>query len=91
MKFNFTLTFNRGEAMKTVSMLDLRRNAERIIAQVQKGQRVILTRRGKPVARLEPIIDEAPDAEDPFYSLTELAEAGDSLTNGQIDEVVYGQ
>ena len=36
--------------MKTVSMLDFRHHAEKIIDQVQKGQRMILTRRGKPVA-----------------------------------------
>ncbi len=76
--------------MKKISMLDFRLHAERIIAQVQKGQRMILTRRGKPVARLEPIVDGTPDSEDPFYSLTDLAEAGDSLTNAQIDESLYG-
>lgn len=77
--------------MKTVSMLDFRRDAERIIGQVQKGQRMILTRRGKPVARLEPIEAAPPHTDDPFYSLTELAESGPSLTNAQIDELVYGQ
>jgi prevent-host-death family protein len=77
--------------MKKVSMLDFRLDAERIIAQVQKGQRMILTRRGKPVARLEPIADDAPDSEDPFYSLSDLAERGDSLTNAQIDGLLYGQ
>ena len=69
--------------MKKVSMVDFRRHAERIIAQVQKGQCIILTRYGKPVARLEPIT-ETPVSDDPFYSLTDLAEAGDSLTNPQI-------
>jgi antitoxin (DNA-binding transcriptional repressor) of toxin-antitoxin stability system len=77
--------------MKKISMLDFRLHAERVIAQIQKGQRMILTRRGKPVARLEPIVDEAPAAEDPFYSLTGLAESGASLTNSQIDAVVYGE
>ncbi len=81
--------------MKTVSMLDFRLDAERIIAQVQKGQRLILTRRGKPVARLEPIEDEIVE-EDPFYSLADLAhggrkaQPGDSLSNAQIDQAVYG-
>ncbi len=78
--------------MKTVTMLELRRHAEKIIAQVQKGQPMILTRRGKPVARIEPILSAAIDGEDPFYSLDELAEAGDSsLTNAEIDDIVYGQ
>jgi prevent-host-death family protein len=77
--------------MKRISMVDFRLHAERIITQVQKGQRMILTRRGKPVARLEPIVDETPDRDDPFYSLTELADRGDSLSNARIDELLYGQ
>jgi prevent-host-death family protein len=78
--------------MKTVSMLDFRKNAERIIAQVQKGQRMILTCRGKPVARLEPIVNETAQGDDPFYTLSELsAGGGESLTNTQIDNIVYGQ
>jgi prevent-host-death family protein len=77
--------------MKKISMLELRLHTERIIAQVQKGQRMILTRRGKPVARLEPLANENLDAEDPFYSLSDLAVPGRSLSNVQIDEVLYGQ
>lgn len=78
--------------MRTVSLLDFRHDAEGILAQVQKGQRIILTRRGKPVARLEPIPSEAPGSEDPFYRLGELSsEGGESLSNDQIDDIVYGQ
>ncbi len=76
--------------MNTVSMLQLRRDAERIIARVQRGERIVLTRRGKAVARLEPIRAEPLNAEDPFYSLTELAETGGSLDNARIDELLYG-
>ncbi|HYV36552.1 MAG TPA: type II toxin-antitoxin system prevent-host-death family antitoxin [Gemmataceae bacterium] len=77
--------------MKHISMLAFRRDAERIIAQVQKGQRLILTRRGKPVARLEPILEDQVDPQDPIYSLTELAGGGASLSNAEIDEAVYGK
>ncbi len=77
--------------MKKVSMLDFRLDAERIIAQVQKGQSMILTRRGKPVARLEPIRNERMSENDPFYSLCELAEPAGSLSNRRIDEILYGQ
>jgi prevent-host-death family protein len=77
--------------MMRVSVSDFRLHAERIIAQIQKGQGVILTRRGKPVARLEPLMGHAPDADDPFYSLCELAKSGESLTNDEIDETLYGQ
>jgi prevent-host-death family protein len=76
--------------MKTISMVDFRRHAEEIIAQVQKGQRMILTCRGKPVARLEPITDESLGADDPFYSLDRLSDAsGKSLTNEGIDNDLY--
>lgn len=77
--------------MKAVSMLEFRRDAEGVLAKVRKGERLILTHRGKPVARLEPIVEETPSPDDPFYSLTELAESGESLSNAQIDEIVYGQ
>lgn len=77
--------------MKSVSMLELRRDAERIIAQVAKGERMILTRRGKAVARLEPIHEETVELDDPFYSLCDLAEPAGSLTNRQIDEILNGQ
>ena len=62
--------------MKSVSMVDLRLNTEKIIARVGKGERIVLTRRGKAVARLEPIDSESVDSDDPFYSLGSLAEAG---------------
>ncbi len=74
--------------MKSISMLEFRLHAKRILTQVQQGQRMILTRRGKPVAKLEPII-EIPDRNDPFYSLTDLAGVGKPLSNAQIDELLY--
>jgi len=55
--------------MKTVSMLDFRNRAERIIAQVQKGQEMVLTYRGKPVLRLQPFHEEEIAEDDPFYVL----------------------
>jgi prevent-host-death family protein len=76
--------------MKTISMVDFRLHAEKIIAQVQKGQRMILTCRGKPVARLEPLAQEPLEADDPFYSLDGLSDgSGATLTNEQIDNDLY--
>jgi prevent-host-death family protein len=88
--FNFTLIFSGDMAMQKVSMLDFRRDAERVLKKVQKGERLILTHRGKPVARLEPVVEEGLNRNDPFYSLTDVAESGPSLANDQIDEIVYG-
>jgi prevent-host-death family protein len=91
MNINLNLAQAAGLAMKTVSMVHFRHHAEEIIAQVQKGQRLLLTRRGKPVARLEPILPSTPSEDDPFYSLGELADtSGIPLSNRQIDDILYG-
>jgi antitoxin (DNA-binding transcriptional repressor) of toxin-antitoxin stability system len=59
---------------------------------VQKGQPIVLTRRGKPVVRLEPIREEVVSSDDPFFSLANLhVGTGASLSNAQIDSVIYGE
>ena len=76
--------------MECVSVLEFRRDAERIIRMVQQGKRLLLTYRGKPVLRLEPILDEKLHPDDPFYSLDQLAvPGGQPLTNEEIDQIVY--
>lgn len=78
--------------MKSISVLEFRQRAKAILSAVEKGQRVVLTYRGKPVARLEPIGQEAVDSDDPFYRLNELAaKNGKSLTNSEMDQLVYGE
>ena len=77
--------------MKEVSMLELRKNAHSIIEKVEKGQPFVLTYRGRPVARLQPLEDE-PRGDDPIYSLAGMADSkGKSLTNMEIDQELYGQ
>jgi len=76
--------------MDRVSILQFRRQAEAIIRQVQQGKRLIVTYRGKPVMRLEPIQAQHISPEDPFYTLDQLAVAeGEALTNEEIDQIVY--
>lgn len=76
--------------MKTVSMLEFRNNALEIVKGVKRGQSVLLTYRGEPVARLEPP-ESSPQADDPFYALADLADGrGVNLTNREIDETIYG-
>ncbi|HEY9784511.1 MAG TPA: type II toxin-antitoxin system prevent-host-death family antitoxin [Candidatus Obscuribacterales bacterium] len=75
--------------MEKVSILEFRRNAEAIIRKVSRGKRLILTYRGKPVMRLEPIADVEIDSNDPFYSLGRLAAPAGSLSNREIDSIVY--
>jgi len=77
---------------KSVSMLELRRNAEALIGEVQRGQSLVLTYRGRAVARIEPVRSRTAAADDPFYRLADLADSrGASLSNRQIDEILYGE
>ncbi len=76
--------------MDKVSLLEFRRHADAVIRKVRQGKRLILTYRGKPVLRLEPIEARHPGPDDPFYALAQLAVPNDrSLTNEEIDEIVY--
>ena len=79
----------RRRNMKQISMLEFRRDAEAIIRQVRRGKRFIMTYRGKPVMRLEPLEPRKIRSDDPIYRLGELAEPMGSLTNEEIDRIVY--
>ena len=74
--------------MKKISMLEFRLNTEKIIKQVQSGQSLILTRRGNPVARIEPIIQETQDPIDPFFLLSGIGKVA-SLSNAAMDGIIY--
>ena len=78
--------------MEKVSILEFRRDAEAVIRKVRQGKRLILTYRGKPVMRLEPIQEHEISPDDPFYSIAKYAEDDDGppLTNKEIDRIVYG-
>jgi prevent-host-death family protein len=74
--------------MKKISMLELRLNTEKIIKLVQSGQSLILTRRGNPVARIEPIKKETQDPIDPFFLLSGIGKVA-SLSNAEMDGIIY--
>jgi len=77
--------------MTAVTMLDIRKDPVKVIRQVQAGRSLVLTYRGKPVLRLEPIAKAAAPESDAFYRLADLAaKEGQSLSNREIDETVYG-
>ena len=76
--------------MNEVSMLEFRRNAKAVIQRALRGQRIILTYRGKPVLRLEPIESGTVDQDDPIYSLADLADPeGEPLSNREMDRIIY--
>lgn len=76
--------------MTRISTLELRRGIRAVLERVRRGERLVLTYRGRPFARLEPYA-ERPEGDDPFYGLAErAAESVGSLTNAEIDGTVYG-
>ena len=76
-------------------MLEFRRNAKRALQAVQRGERVLLTYRGKAIARLEPVSGEisevAPD--DALLRIDDFAVdgPGGELPNEEIDRLIYGR
>src|SRR5207248_1911926 len=69
-------------AAKRITMLDLRRRAEAIVRAVQGGQRMVLTYRGRPVMRLEPVEPAPAPSDDDFYKLPELADRRPGTSSG---------
>jgi prevent-host-death family protein len=81
--------------MKTVTMLQFRMDAEGILRRVAKGERLVLTHRGRPAARLEPLeIDDAPtQADDPFLTIGRRAVPSPKgkTRHAEIDRILYGR
>jgi len=77
--------------MKTVSLLEFRKNAQATLQKVASGQSIVLTRRGHAIARLEPIGEEGIGPDDPIYALGEFAVEGHPMTNEQMDREIYGR
>ena len=80
--------------MKTVTMVEFRRNAEGVLRRVARGERLVLSHRGKPAARIEPLSPaEAPlSADDPALNLAAFAVPGPGgpMNNEEIDRLLYG-
>ncbi len=80
--------------MKTVTMLEFRRNAEAVLGRVAKGERVLLSHRGKPAARLEPV-HPAETGEAGADLFLEIAGRAQPSSRGKtrhrdIDAILYG-
>ena len=76
--------------MNTITMLDLRKDAKRIVERVKRGERLVLSYRGENAILLEPWRG-APGraADDLLFNLADMAEQGDSMSNPDIDEALY--
>lgn len=79
--------------METMTMVEFRRDAQRALLRVQRGERLLITYRGKPIARLEPVLPErgAVLDDDPLLRIDDFAVDGPGgrLTNRQMDRFVY--
>ena len=75
--------------MKTVTMLEFRQNAEGVLRRVANGERFVLSHRGEPAARLEPLTAPlaANLASDPFQtpSSKEAPSSKSPRRPGQLD------
>jgi antitoxin (DNA-binding transcriptional repressor) of toxin-antitoxin stability system len=75
-------------------MLEFRRDARRALDAVRRGERLLRTYRGEPVARLEPVEPGAADVseDDPLLNVDEYAVEGPGgpLSNDEVDRLIYG-
>ena len=81
--------------MKTVTMLEFRKNAEGILRRVAKGERFLLSHRGRPAARLEPLATNGAgdSATDPFLTIGQraLPSPKGKTRHADIDKILYGR
>ena len=80
--------------MKTVTMLTFRQNAEGILRRIAKGERFVLSHRGRPAARLEPLASPSADPDsDPFLNVANRAVRSPKgkTRHSDIDRIVYGR
>jgi prevent-host-death family protein len=75
-----------------ISTNELRLKFDRVLKAVRQGRTLTLTYRNKPLARIVPLKEEQlPQEDDPIYRMYERAEPiGAPLTNGEIDQLIYG-
>ena len=78
--------------MKTVTMLEFRKNAENILRRIKKGERFLLSHRGHAAARLEPVTNPANPENDPFLAIGRRATPSPKgkTRHSDIDRIIYG-
>ena len=81
--------------MKTITMLELRQNAQSVLRRIAKGERLLLSHRGKPAARLEPLATASNNvrSNDSFLTIGSRATASPKgkTRHANIDRILYGR
>ena len=76
-------------------MVEFRQDAEGVLRRIAKGERLVLSHRGKPAARLEPLTaaPSSDPASDPFLGIARRAKASPKgkTKHGDIDPILYGR
>lgn len=76
-------------------MLEFRQDAEGVLRRVAKGERFVLSHRGKPAARLEPLNTpaSADPASDLFLGISRRAKPSPKgkTKHEDIDRILYGR
>jgi prevent-host-death family protein len=79
-----------------VNIHDAKTRLSQLVARAERGERITIARAGRPVAQLGPAPRSGRAAlppDDPLLNLGDFAVAGrgGSLTNADIDEILYGR
>ena len=81
--------------MKTVTMLEFRQGAAGLLRRIAKGERFVLSHRGKPAARLEPLSAAPQHAldNDPFLAIASRAQPSPKgkTKHADMDRILYGR
>ena len=72
----------------SVSIRELQQNLKRVVARVERGEVIEITRRNRPVARLAPVALDRPTAEWPDLEARTRAVFGDRVIAPAGSEIV---
>ncbi len=80
--------------MNLVTMVEFRRNAAGVLRRVARGERLVLSHRGKPTVRLEPLKPAVRrvGGDDPFLSIHRRATPSrkGATRHADLDAILYG-
>jgi len=75
-------------ARASVSVRELQQNLKRVMARVERGETVEVTRRRKPVARLAPVKEARATADWPDLEARTRSVFGDRIISPRVSDIV---